>query len=306
VAAGTYSLTAKATDNQGLSATSAAVSVTVKASVSNNIVAYGSDWKYLDNGTDQGTRWRATAYSDGTWKAGNAILGYGNGNETTVVGFGPDASKKYITTYFRKTISISDTTQFSGYVLSIKRDDGAVVYINGVEVFRTNMPSADINYLTLAAASGSAGTAITGTLPLSALRQGTNVIAVEIHQNNASSSDISFDFELTATYKNLLNQTSSSRFIRVESAVITATPQDMFLIEAFPNPSTSYFNLKVQSPDNEPILMRLLDLSGRILEAKTGIQANSTIQIGSQLSRGKYIVEVIQGRRRTVRKITKM
>jgi hypothetical protein len=92
----------------------------------------------------------------------------------------------------------------------------------------------------------------------------------------------------------------------VESAAITATPQDMFLIEAFPNPSTSYFNLKVQSASNEPILMRLLDLSGRILEAKTGIQANSTIQIGSQLSRGKYIVEVIQGSRRTVRKITKM
>ena len=69
-----------------------------------SLVSPLSSWKYLANGSNQGTAWRASAFNDATWLAGNAQLGYGDGDEATVVSFGPSSTAKYITTYFRKSI----------------------------------------------------------------------------------------------------------------------------------------------------------------------------------------------------------
>ena len=77
------------------------------------LLAYGSSWKYLDNGTNHGTAWRATGFSDAGWSTGNAQLGYGDGDEATVVSYGSNASNKYVTTYFRKTITAADPGIFT-------------------------------------------------------------------------------------------------------------------------------------------------------------------------------------------------
>ena len=169
--------------------------------VNTTIIPYSSSWKYKDNGTNQGTAWRATTFNDATWVSGNAQLGYGDGDEATIVSYGSNANKKYITTYFRTTISIPDTSIFSGYTLNMKRDDGAVLYINGTEVYRTNMPTGTISYTTKAstAAADDGNTAQVKTLTISQLKQGSNVIAVEMHQNVANSTDLSFDLELIGT-----------------------------------------------------------------------------------------------------------
>jgi acid phosphatase type 7 len=166
-----------------------------------SIISYGSSWKYLDNGTNQGTAWRATAFNDAAWASGNAQLGYGDGDEATVVSYGPNINSKYITTYFRKTISVANASSFSGFTLSLKRDDGAVVYINGTERFRSNMPTGNISYTTKAAADAAddGNTPQNKSLAAGTLVNGTNVIAVEIHQRVATSSDISFDLQLTGT-----------------------------------------------------------------------------------------------------------
>lgn len=162
------------------------------------LVATGTSWKYLDNGSNQGTAWYGTSFSDVSWASGNAQLGYGDGDEATTVSYGPSSSAKYITTYFRKTISVADASLFSNYTLNVKRDDGVVVYINGVEKYRENMPSGSITYTTAAAGTCSDDGAnfLTTTLASGSLTTGTNVIAVEIHQVNGSSSDISFDLSL--------------------------------------------------------------------------------------------------------------
>lgn len=162
------------------------------------LIPTGQSWKYLDNGSNQGTSWRGTSFNDASWLTGNAQLGYGDGDETTVVNGGP-TSNRYPTTYFRKSISITNAALFTSYSMTIKRDDGVVVYVNGTEVYRNNMPAGSIAYNTWASATASddGGTFLTATLPASAFVSGTNVIAVEIHQRNATSSDISFDFSLT-------------------------------------------------------------------------------------------------------------
>lgn len=165
------------------------------------LVPFGSTWKYLDNGSNQGTAWRAVSYDDASWKSGPAVLGYGNPDsrkETTTVSFGPDPDNTYITTYFRKTISLASAfTSFSG---KVKRDDGAVVYVNGVEVYRSNMPGSTIAYNSLASYALDNGTQPQSfTINGSAFTTGSNVIAVEVHQHSKTSSDMTFDLELVGT-----------------------------------------------------------------------------------------------------------
>ena len=104
----------------------------------------------------------------------------------------PTAAAKYITTYFRQTFNVSDPSLFQSLTLSLVRDDGAVVYLNGTEVFRTNMPTGTIAYNTTATSAIEETTDTTSVNP-ALLQAGSNVLAVEIHQANGTSSDISFD-----------------------------------------------------------------------------------------------------------------
>ncbi len=176
---------------------------TISTAISQSvIIPYGSAWKYLDNGTNQGTGWASSSFSDAAWATGTAELGYGDGDEATVVKFGANSTNKYITTYFRRTINVPDTSLFTDYKIFIKKDDGSLIHINGVEVSRKNMPTGTINYTTLAMedAPGDGKTGELRTLTIKQLKKGINVIAVEIHQSRATSSDISFDLELTGTY----------------------------------------------------------------------------------------------------------
>ncbi len=163
------------------------------------LVARGANWKYLDNGSNQGAGWTAPAFDDSAWAAGNAQLGYGDGDEITTVSYGADINNKYITTYFRKSFTVANPADFNNLMLDILRDDGAVVYLNGAEIYRNNMPTGAIGYQTTATtAIGGADetTFLQAIINSGFLVTGNNVLAVEIHQSGATSSDISFDFDL--------------------------------------------------------------------------------------------------------------
>lgn len=174
-------------------------------------IPYGSSWKYLDINSRPAV-WETTAYSDAAWPSGNAQLGYGDGDETTIVSYGPDANNKYITTYFRKTVTIANPSSFAGFTLNLIRDDGAVVYINGVEVGRDNIPAGPVSHTTLASSNigGAAeSTPVTFFIPPSYFVNGSNTIAVEIHQDDVTSSDLSFDLELTGSNDITFNSSSA-------------------------------------------------------------------------------------------------
>lgn len=199
---GIYTLTAVGTDNAGRAATSAPVTVTLHT----GLVRAGSIWKYLDNGSNQGTAWRNTNFNDSAWASGPAQLGYGDADEATVVGYGPDINKKYITTYFRHSFGVPPLggldPPVAGLFLRVLRDDGAVVYLNGVEVFRSNMPGGTIGHTTLALGSVPPADETTmfhtANVVVNRLVAGPNVLAVEVHQASTNSSDLSFDLELLA------------------------------------------------------------------------------------------------------------
>ncbi len=166
------------------------------------IIPYGSSWKYLDNDT-RPANWETSGFNDASWSSGTGELGYGDGDETTCVASGGGGTicsptgNKYITTYFRKSITIANPGIYSNFTLNVKRDDGIVVYINGIERYSNNMPAGRLHStLASSAAADDGDTPQTATLSSAFFSAGTNVIAVEIHQNATTSSDITFDLEL--------------------------------------------------------------------------------------------------------------
>jgi len=199
----------------------------------------GSAWKYLDNGSDQGTAWYGTTFNDASWSSGNSELGYGDGDEATVVNACgivttyPSCSNKYTTTYFRKTFTVASVASYTAYTINLRRDDGIIVYFNGVEVYRNNMPAGAVSYSTVAstACADDGTTVFNATLPTSVIVTGTNVIAAEIHQSGGTSSDISFEFNLvgntTAVVPAIVKGpylqigTQNSMIVRWESDVAT-------------------------------------------------------------------------------------
>lgn len=183
------------------SLTLAAFFMAMVAPAQSELIPLGSVWRYQDNGTDpdgvdpEGT-WATSGFDDSGWAAGGAELGYGDLDEVTVLSFGGDAANKYVTTYFRHSFEVIDPSIYSTLNLEVRRDDGVVVYLNGNEIFRDNLPTGPITDATFAtvAISGADESALLSTsIAPSGLVVGTNVVAVEIHQANLTSTDISFD-----------------------------------------------------------------------------------------------------------------
>src|SRR5205085_11290498 len=91
------------------------------ASGNDTLIGENATWKYRDNGANLGTSWRMPAYNDSPWVSGPAELGYNEGDEATVVSFGPDPNNKYITTYFRKSFSVPNDSIYKSLRIYIKR-----------------------------------------------------------------------------------------------------------------------------------------------------------------------------------------
>ncbi|OMF30054.1 hypothetical protein BK133_16935 [Paenibacillus sp. FSL H8-0548] len=180
------------------------------------LLSGNSEWKYFDKGIDQGTVWQST-YDDSAWSFDSAPFGYkdsGAGISTarfgalkTVVDYGGDKKKKHRTTYFRQILNI-DKNEIDGYgqlLATFAIDDGAVFYVNGTEIKRFGLPEGEITYSTFATSNKDLPVlyeAVDLTAELkAALREGDNELAVEVHQQSDSSSDLYFDMELAALHK---------------------------------------------------------------------------------------------------------
>lgn len=178
------------------------------------LIPFGSSWKYYSAGAAPAGSWKNLGYNDAAWSSGNGELGYGDGDEATCIPSGGGGTlclpsgNKYLTSYFRKTINIPDPTVYTSYQFSVERDDGYVVYVNGVEVARNNMPAGAVAYNTLAS-SAIEDAVITFSIANTFFATGNNTIAVEIHQSGASSSDLSFNLQLACTDGVIFNSSSA-------------------------------------------------------------------------------------------------
>jgi hypothetical protein len=174
------------------------------------ILSRGSTWRYLDTGVaPPSTNWRGGGtFDDSTWKSGLAKLGFGDGDEKTLINRGlMDAGSdgdatfftQYTSYYFRRSVTVVGAADFDQLTFRLRRDDGAIIYLNGTEVVRTNMPSGTISHTTYASTvvdGADEDTFYSFTVPAATLKEGANIIAAEVHQANPTSSDVCFDLEL--------------------------------------------------------------------------------------------------------------
>ena len=118
-------------DPAGYTDTSIAMgSLISSADPSRVLVSKGSTWRYLDDATDQETTWQAASFDDSSWSTGAAELGFTEGDEATLIQSGAT------TYYFRHHFSVADLGDVSALTLNLKRDDGAIAYLNGTEIAR--------------------------------------------------------------------------------------------------------------------------------------------------------------------------
>lgn len=163
------------------------------------MVPTGATWSFLDDGSNLGVEWRSLDFDDSAWSQGPAPLGYGD-DPATVLDFGVD-DNRHITSYLRHQFDVVDPDEFTDMTLALQVDDGAVVYLNGTEIVRQNLPDGEIDFLTRASS------AITPeieeifhqfVIPVENLVAGANILAVEVHQISSTSVDMRFDLQLEA------------------------------------------------------------------------------------------------------------
>ena len=164
-----------------------------------DLVPRGAQWKYLDDGSGAQADWQLPTFDDSTWADGFGQLGYGDGDESTVISFGPDDKDKHITTYFRHEFDVLSVPT-EPLTLRVQRDDGVIVYLNGVEIFRDNMRTGFVgpNTKSLSAVLGADEAKLhTTQIDPQLLVPGSNTIAAEVHIANRATVDLSFDLQLT-------------------------------------------------------------------------------------------------------------
>lgn len=163
------------------------------------LIEAGSQWKFLDDGSDQGANWRGTGYVDASWFQGESQFGYGDGDEYTTVDFGNDAGNKHPTTYFRKTFDVADPDSIGKLTLKLVHDDGVAVYLNGTEILREDLtPGAAYDDFALEEQTDLEDTWFDFFPSPGLLVSGSNLLAVEVHTFGPADPDLSFDLQLSS------------------------------------------------------------------------------------------------------------
>jgi hypothetical protein len=201
------------------------------AAAQTSLVTTGAVWKHHDRGVDLGTAWLAPDYDESAWASGRAPLGSNDSHIVTLVNIGPDTNR-WSCVYFRKTFLVADPSAYAGVVLRFLKDDGGIIYLNGAEVWRLHMPDPPTDFFSYAnftAGGADETTYYTNVVPAGTLVAGTNVVAVEVHQVNNTSSDLGFDLEIVGNslpVVALTSPTNGQSFLGPTNLTLTATASD--------------------------------------------------------------------------------
>jgi hypothetical protein len=161
------------------------------------LVAKGSTWNYYFETAAPPATWSDATFDSSTWRSGAAAVGWGSSSLATTIT--TTASPKPSSLYFRTDFTLPAAVPANGLTLTTRADDGIVVFVNGVEVGRSNVISGTIGHNTYANSAPNTATAtanpVTITVPASALVPGRNVIAAHVVTNYRSSPSASFELE---------------------------------------------------------------------------------------------------------------
>lgn len=193
----------RASDGRGnRSASTSVVEVAGGGGADETVLENGSTWTYLfDNTVTVDPAWRQPSFDDSAWESGAAALGWGTGPIATNIDV-PAGQTRALTSYHRTSFDVATPADFDAFELTTRADDGIVVYVNGTEVGRSNMPSGTITPTTYATTARSTTTALANPVvmqvPINLIQPGDNTIAVEVHSNYRSTPNTSMDVTIEA------------------------------------------------------------------------------------------------------------
>ncbi len=161
-------------------------------------VSYGDTWRYSDKNVDLGTGWRAPAFDDSAWQQGPGLFGFENASLPAPGIRTPFTNSQQLTFYLRTKFTYNGSLKGVTVTIDQVLDDGAVYYLNGQEIGRSGMPSGIVTFTTTSSRTTGDAVEELGVITAdgSALVNGTNVLAVEVHQTNQTSSDVVFGMRL--------------------------------------------------------------------------------------------------------------
>ena len=175
-----------------------------------DLIEPGSIWHFLDDDTDPGELWYQPDFDHSSWSTGNGLFGYGKGDETTTIRCRPEwpvgepcdkggAPDRILTYYFRHVFHVSDPADFERARISMIKDDGAMVYLNGERIIRANMGLGVVGHNKPAAEETEHPRDwFDYHLDLRKLQAGPNTIAVALHQADRGGPAVAFDLKAVA------------------------------------------------------------------------------------------------------------
>lgn len=172
------------------------------------LIQNGDSWSYYDNGYLENDWYKKQNYQD--WKKGSTPIGYGDRIVTTEINYGNNPDDKEVVKYFTKKITLKDVSKFKGYEFRLQRDDGAIVFVNGEELYRDNMPEGHISNVTKSIRVIDVEEEPLFNVKIfdsTIFKNGENIINIQIHQVNSYSSDCIFSLEIIGhTNPNILTE----------------------------------------------------------------------------------------------------
>ncbi len=167
----------------------------------------GEVWRYFKGTSGPPAAWNSLGLNDSGWSSGPSGLGYGDGDDATVLS---DMSGGYVSLYIRKKFNVTNPAVLGSLTLKVDYDDGFVAYLNGVEVARANITGNPPAHTYRAPLEHEASRGDTSPEPaevfdltpyLRLLRAGDNVLAIQGHNKNITSSDFSLIPSLSSTVR---------------------------------------------------------------------------------------------------------
>jgi hypothetical protein len=218
------------------------------------LAAGSPDWHYRRGNSEASApadAWRQIAFpEDGTWAVGRTPIGYGDGDDNTVLN---DMLNAYASVYLRHIVSIPDPGAIPAeWKLRVYADDGAIVWLNGVEVARVAVNPGEIPYNGSAINHEATWEEIALPAPETILNPGQNILAVHALNTTLGSSDFSIDVSILVpgTEANAFGPPTPGAVNSVFSA--TAPPQVRQVAHSPPQPLPGdpfLVTCKVTDPD---------------------------------------------------------
>ena len=148
-------------------------------------VVYATDiWRYFPGTADPGSGWNSLPYNDSGWNRGQGGIGYGDNDDNTVI-------SAVISLFMRIKFNITDTSEIDEVQFDMDYDDGFVAYINGAEIARAGVSGNPPAYDAAAVNHEAEGTFTSYLVDKTVLLNGDNLLAIEVHNQAVTSSDMS-------------------------------------------------------------------------------------------------------------------